>query len=68
MKPERIITITNPGYEVVLFMANDGSAEAVITGTPKMPTRVGIVAPAPGRRIVVTRRGGVIEVEYQDVA
>lgn len=64
----RIITISNPGYEVVLFFDRDGGAEAVITqaGQSKQPTRVRIAPPAPGRRIVVERRGATMEVWYRN--
>lgn len=65
---ERIITIGNPGYEVVLFFDREGGAEAVISavGNAKNPTRVRIAKPETGRRIVVERKGKTMEVLYRD--
>lgn len=64
---ERIITITNPGYEVVLFMHPKGGAEAVITQPgDQQPTLHNIPPPAPGRVIVVERHGTTLEVFYKD--
>lgn len=64
----RIITVSNPGYEVVLFFNADGSAEALVTqpGQARAPISVRIAAPEPGRRIVVERKGDEFEVLYRD--
>lgn len=69
MKAERIVTIGNPGYDVVVFQSKDGSAEVVVTqpGKAKMPMRVQIAAPEAGRQIVVQRYpNGAVEVQYRD--
>lgn len=63
----RIITITNPGYDVVLFFDRDGGAEAVISGPDvSLPTKVRIAPPESGRRIVVERNGDLLSVSYKD--
>lgn len=65
----RIITVGNPGYEVVLFFNRDGSAEALVSqpGQQKPPISVKIAAPDEGRRIVVERIGDTFEILYKDV-
>ena len=66
---KNILTIANPGYDVVVFHNSDGSAEAVITqpGKSKMPTIVKIAPPDAGRQIVVQRHpNGAVVVEYRN--
>lgn len=63
----RIISVNQPGYEIVLFFNSDGGAEAVITRPGgKEPIGVNIAPPIPGRRIVVERKGSAFEVSYKD--
>lgn len=62
----RIISVTEPGYDVVLFFNEDGGAEAVITRPGLQPTGVNIAPPGPGRRIVVERIGSKFEIVYKD--
>lgn len=64
----RIITVTEPGYDVALFMNEDGGAEAVITRPGLAPTGINIAPPAPGRRIVIERVGPRFQVVYKDVS
>lgn len=68
MKGTRIISVTEPGYEVALFLNGDGSAEAVISRPGDKPISVSIAAPDQGRRIVVERRGDTFEVLYRDIS
>lgn len=63
----RIISVTEPGYDVALFMNADGGAEAVITRPHEKPTGVNIAPPGRGRRIVVERKNGTFDVMYKDV-
>lgn len=66
--PTRIITVTEPGYDVALFFNEDGGAEAVISRPDdQQPTGVNIAPPTPGRRIVVERSGNKFEVVYRDI-
>lgn len=70
MSDIRIASIGSPDHEVVLFMAKDGSAEAVITSPewPKRPTTIVINAPPEGSRIVMTRYSdGRVEITYRKV-
>lgn len=64
----RIITVPD-FHEVVLFFNRDGSAEALVSqpGEQKPPISVKIAPPIEGRRIVVQRIGGTLEVLYKDV-
>lgn len=62
----RIITVNNPGYDVVLFVRDDGSAQAIISGGDKPVTTVYIAAPEKGRRIVIERKGSRLDVLYRD--
>lgn len=64
----RIVTVTEPGYDVALFFNEDGGAEAVVTRPgDKQPLGINIAPPGPGRRIVVERRGSTFEILYRDV-
>lgn len=64
----RIISVNEPGYEVVLFFNEDGGAQAVVSRPGgKDPIDVLIAPPIPGRRIVVERKGNVLAVSYKDV-
>lgn len=66
--PVRIVTVTEPGYDVALFFNEEGGAEAVITRPgDKQPIGVNISPPGKGRRIVVERHGNTFEVLYKDV-
>lgn len=62
----RIISVTEPGYDIALFFNEDGGAEAVISRPGMKPTGVNIAPPGPGRRIVVERTGEKFEVVYRD--
>ena len=62
----RIISVTEPGYEVTLFFNEEGGAHAIITRPNDKPTGINIVPPGPGRRIVVERKGNTFEVLYKD--
>jgi hypothetical protein len=63
----RIVTVTEPGYDVALFFNADGGAEAVITRPgDRLPIGVNIAPPGKGRRIVVERHGNTFEVMYKD--
>lgn len=63
----RIITVTEPGYEVAVFFDREGAAHALITRPgDKVPISVRIAAPEVGRRIVVERVGGIFEISYKD--
>lgn len=62
----QIITVTEPGYDVVLFFNEDGGAEAVISRPNDKPTGVNIAPPGPGRRIVVERTGDRFAVVYRN--
>lgn len=61
-----IIRVTEPGYDVALFMNEDGGAEAVISRPGLKPTGVNIAPPAPGRRISIERKGDLFNVTYRD--
>lgn len=63
-----IITVRNPGYEVVLFFNKDGGADALVSqpGQQKPPISVKIAPPTEGRRIVVERIGDTFEILYKD--
>lgn len=64
----RIVTVTEPGYDVALFFNDDGGAEAVITRPgDKQPIGINIAPPGSGRRIVVERRGSTFEILYRNV-
>lgn len=62
----RIITLTEPGYDVVLFFNDDGGAEGVISRPNAAPAGINIAPPAYGRRIVIERKGNTLEVVYRD--
>lgn len=63
----RVITITEPGYEVVLFFNEEGGAQAMIKRPgDKLPIGMRIAPPEPGRRIVVERVGNTFEILYKD--
>lgn len=63
----RIISVTNPGHDVLLFMHKDGSAHAVISKPgDDLPTTVLIAPPEAGRCIAVQRQGTTFEVVYKD--
>jgi hypothetical protein len=64
----RIISVNEPGYEIVMFINTDGGAQAVISRPGgKDPIDVLIAPPIPGRRIVVERKGDAFAVFYKDV-
>ncbi len=64
----RVITITEPGYEVVLFFNDEGGAQAMIKRPgDKLPIGMRIAPPEPGRRIAIERIGDTFEVLYRDV-
>jgi hypothetical protein len=68
LRPVRILTIADPAVQFVLFMRNDGSAEAVLThpDRPTKPTRHEIPPAPAGQRIVMTRYPtGEVEVMYR---
>lgn len=65
-KRTRIISVTEPGYDVALFFNEDGGAEAVISRPGMKPTGVNIAPPGPGRQIGVERTGEKFEVVYKD--
>jgi hypothetical protein len=62
----RVITITEPGYEVAFFTNKDGGGEAVISRPGERPTVVNIAAPEPGRRIAIERKGATFQIMYRD--
>lgn len=63
----RILTVTHPAYEVVVFMLPDGSADACVMHNGTETTRMRIESPPTGQRIVVNRLpSGVVEVQYRD--
>lgn len=64
--PRHVITITNPGYDIVLFFRDDRSAQAIISAPDGKPTSVYVAPPEPGRQIVIERREGVLDVLYKD--
>jgi hypothetical protein len=67
MSAKRIVTVTDPGCEVVVFSKPDGSAEAVVTHPLTPPTTIQIEKAPKGQRIVTTRFGdGTVEITYQD--
>lgn len=65
--PRRIITVTEPGYDIALFFNDEGGAEAVISRPgERTPIGINIARPDFGRQIVIERRNGTFEVLYQD--
>lgn len=63
----QIISVNEPGYEIVLFFNTDGGAQAVISRPGgKEPIDFLIAPPLPGRRIVVARKGDMFDVSYKD--
>lgn len=63
----RIISVANPGHDVLLFMHKDGSAHAIISKPgDDLPTTVLIAPPEMGRCIAVERQGSTFDVVYKD--
>ena len=62
----RIITVTNPTCEVVVFMRQDGSAQAIVTSDRHTTTHEIPKAPK-GERIAVKRMpDGCVEIMYEE--
>ena len=65
----RVATITDPTWEIVVFMLPTGGAQAIVTSpdSPRKPTTIEIDPPPKGKRIVTTRyRNGIVEIMYKD--
>ncbi len=63
----QIISVNQPGYEIVIFFKPDGGAQAIISRPGgKEPIDFLIAPPLPGRCIVVTRKGSTFSVVYRN--
>lgn len=61
-----IISVNEPGYEIVMFFKPDGSAQAIISRPGgKEPIDILIPKPIQGRCIVVERKGRAFDVVYR---
>jgi len=68
MTARRVLTVTDPTCEVVIFTRRDSSAQAIITSKNRGPTTHEIPAPDTGERIIVKRLpDGCVEVVYEDI-
>ena len=67
MTARRVLTVSDPLCQVVVFMRDNGSAQAVVTSKTMQPTTVEIPAPPDGERIVVMRLpDGCVEIVYDE--
>lgn len=63
----RIISVSEPGYDILFFNFGNGGAQAIISRPGgKDPIDILIAPPIPGRQIVIERKGDMFEVFYKD--
>jgi phage baseplate assembly protein gpV len=67
MTARRVLTVSDPLCQVVVFMRGNGSAQAVVTSKALAPTTVEIPAAPKGEHIIVQRLSdGCVEIMYDE--